>query len=36
MTAQPDAFQRPASDEGPLQPLEIAELCRMIKVRQTH
>jgi DNA-binding NtrC family response regulator len=36
MTAQPDAFQRPVSDEGPLQPLEIAELCRMIKVRQAH
>jgi DNA-binding NtrC family response regulator len=35
MSAQPDTF-RSASGRNPLQPLEIAELCRMIKVRQTH
>jgi DNA-binding NtrC family response regulator len=36
MTAQPDTFRRPHSEQDPLQPLEIAELCRMIKVRQAH
>jgi hypothetical protein len=36
MSARPDTFRRPASEQEPLQPLEIAELCRMIKVRQTH
>jgi DNA-binding NtrC family response regulator len=36
MSAQPDTFRRPASDQASWQPLEIAELCRMIKVRQAH
>jgi hypothetical protein len=36
MSAQPDTFRRPQAEQEPWQPLEIAELCRMIKVRQTH
>jgi DNA-binding NtrC family response regulator len=36
MTAQPDTFRKPQSEAEPWQPLEIAELCRMIKVRQAH
>ena len=36
MSAQPDTFRQSASEPQPWQPLEIAELCRMIKVRQTH
>jgi hypothetical protein len=36
MSAQPDIFRRPQSEAEAWQPLEIAELCRMIKVRQTH
>jgi DNA-binding NtrC family response regulator len=36
MSARPDTFRRPASEQDSLEPLEIAELCRMIKVRQTH
>ena len=36
MSARPDTFRRPASEQDALEPLEIAELCRMIKVRQTH
>jgi DNA-binding NtrC family response regulator len=36
MTAQPDAFRKSESEQQPWQPLEIAELCRMIKVRQAH
>jgi DNA-binding NtrC family response regulator len=36
MTAQPETFRRPQSEQDPWQPIEIAELCRMIKVRQAH
>ena len=36
MTAQPDTFRRAPSEAESWQPLEIAELCRMIKVRQAH
>jgi DNA-binding NtrC family response regulator len=36
MSAQPETFRRHRSEAEPWQPLEIAELCRMIKVRQAH
>jgi DNA-binding NtrC family response regulator len=36
MSARPDTFRTPTSERNPLQPIEIAELCRMIKVRQAH
>ena len=36
MSARPDTFRTAASELEPLQPIEIAELCRMIKVRQAH